>query len=93
MSDHPCVVDPTLTECVELAEKLAAKVPAGTQNLTDVLKSYAPAVMERLNAAIRRPTYPSDVRRRCQIARRSVAGRSGSSNLKDWAQAAPRIAA
>lgn len=52
MSDHPCVVDPTLTECVELAEKLAAKVPAGTESLTDVLKSNAPAVMERLNAAI-----------------------------------------
>ncbi len=47
MSDHPCVVDPTLTECVELAEKLA-----GAETLTDVLKSNAPAVMERLNAAI-----------------------------------------
>ncbi len=51
MSDHPCVVDPTLTECVELAEKLAAKIPE-THNLTDVIKSNAPAVMERLNAAI-----------------------------------------
>jgi len=51
MSDHPCVVDPTLTECVELAEKLAAQTPTVAQ-LSDVLKSNAPAVMERLNAAI-----------------------------------------
>lgn len=49
MADHPCVVDPTLTECVELAEKLAS---TGSASLTDVLKSNAPAVMERLNAAI-----------------------------------------
>ena len=51
MSDHPCAVDPTLTECVELAEKLAAQAPV-TQNLSDVLKSNAPAVIERLNVAI-----------------------------------------
>ena len=43
MSDHPCVVDPTLTECVELAEKLAAQTPTATQ-ISDVLKSNAPAV-------------------------------------------------
>ncbi len=35
-----------------VAEKLTAKVPAGAETLTDVLKSNAPAVMERLNAAI-----------------------------------------
>ena len=49
---HPCELTPDLPACVELAEKLAAKVPVVTQNLTDVLKSNAPAVMERLNAAI-----------------------------------------
>ncbi len=60
---HPCELTPDLPACVELAEKLAAKVPAVaeklaakipavTQNLSDVLKSNAPVVMERLNAAI-----------------------------------------